>query len=355
MRGGWRKEPTEPTVDTISERAARWAVRVDAGSPGPDEQRELDTWLAADARHLGAYVRACALWVDLDRLAALHAHATDVECTTAALPRRRLIAAAIVAVVVIGGALNWHILRDGSVRYSSGTGEMRRIALSDGSRLLLNSQTEVIVRLTQQRRDVQLVRGEALFEVAHDSARPFIVQAKDAQVRAVGTAFAVRVEDVRVKVTVTEGVVEVIDLKATSRQDRGGSRASGVGVMRVAANERAIIAPMRAPEVETLAPAEADRELSWREDLVSFDGETLEAAVSEINRHNRRQIVIDDSRLASMSVVGVFRASDFEGFAATAAAALNARAVRDGDIIRLQSRSGDHRDTGGTSVFVPHQ
>lgn len=342
-------------MDTISERAARWAVRVDAGSLCPDQQRELDAWLAADARHLGAYVRACALWVDFDRLAALHGHVTDTEFTTATLPRRRLLAAAIAAVTIIGGGLSCYMLRDGSERYASGTGEMRRIALSDGSRLLLNSQTEVMVRLTQQRRDVQLVRGEALFEVAHDSARPFIVQAKNAQVRAVGTAFAVRVEDVRVKVTVTQGVVEVIDLKATSPQDRGVSGRSDVGVMRVAANERAIIAPTRVTEVEAIAPAEADRELAWREDLVSFDGETLEQAVSEINRHNRRQIVIDDSRLASMSVVGVFRASDFEGFAAAAAAALNARAVRDGDVIRLQSRSGDHRDTGGTSVFVPHQ
>ena len=342
-------------MDTISERAARWAVRVDAGSLCPDQQRELDAWLAADARHLGAYVRACALWVDFDRLAALHGHVTDTEFTTATLPRRRLLAAAIAAVTIIGGGLSCYMLRDGSERYASGTGEMRRIALSDGSRLLLNSQTEVIVRLTQQRRDVQLVRGEALFEVAHDSARPFIVQAKNAQVRAVGTAFAVRVEGVRVKVTVTQGVVEVIDLKATSPQDRGVSGRSDVGVMRVAANERAIIAPTRVTEVEAIAPAEADRELAWREDLVSFDGETLEQAVSEINRHNRRQIVIDDSRLASMSVVGVFRASDFEGFAAAAAAALNARAVRDGDVIRLQSRSGDHRDTGGTSVFVPHQ
>lgn len=342
-------------MDTISERAARWAVRVDAGSLCPDQQRELDAWLAADARHLGAYVRACALWVDFDRLAALHGHVTDTEFTTATLPRRRLLAAAIAAVTIIGGGLSCYMLRDGSERYASGTGEMRRIALSDGSRLLLNSQTEVMVRLTQQRRDVQLVRGEALFEVAHDSARPFIVQAKNAQVRAVGTAFAVRVEGVRVKVTVTQGVVEVIDLKATSPQDRGVSGRSDVGVMRVAANERAIIAPTRVTEVEAIAPAEADRELAWREDLVSFDGETLEQAVSEINRHNRRQIVIDDSRLASMSVVGVFRASDFEGFAAAAAAALNARAVRDGDVIRLQSRSGDHRDTGGTSVFVPHQ
>ena len=329
-------------MDKISELAARWVVRADPGGLSPDEQRELDTWLSADARHLGAYVRARALWIDLDRLAALHGHVTELAIPVKRLSRRRLIAAAIAAAGVAGGALSWKMLCNSSERYSSGTGEMRSIALSDGSRLLLNTKTEVVVRLTQQRRDVLLVRGEALFEVAHDRSRPFIVQARDAQVRAVGTAFAVRLEDARVNITVTEGTVEVVDLKSTSDPGRGPLVASGSGGKRVAAHERAIIAPMRAPEVEPVAPAEADRQLAWREGLVSFDGETLQAAVSEINRHNRRQIVIDDVRLASMPVVGVFSATDFEGFAAATAAALDALAIRDGDTIRLQSRSDDH-------------
>ena len=107
----------------------------------------------------------------------------------------------------------------------------------------------------------------------------------------------------------------------------------------MAAHERAIIAPARPPEVKAVAPAEADRQLAWRDGMVSFDGESLRTAVTEINRHNRRQIVIDDPSLASMPVVGVFRATDLDGFAAAAAAALNARATADGDIIRLQHRS----------------
>jgi transmembrane sensor len=337
-------------VETISELAARWAVRANAGKLRPDEQRELDSWLAADSRHLGAYVRARAQWVDLDRLAALHgpargqrrspvdSRAEEADCDSI-YSRRRLLAAAIAGVGVLGAGLSWTIFGNDRERYSSGIGEVRRIALADGSTLLLNTNSEVTVRLTKQRRDVRLFRGEALFEVTHDESRPFIVQANDTGVRAVGTAFAVRLENAQVDVTVTEGVVEVADLETMSGFDQGLPATSRAGVKRVAAHERAIIAPARPPDVEPVAPAEADRRLAWREGMVSFDGELLQTAVSEINRHNRRQIVVDDPSLASMPVVGVFRATDLDGFAAAAAAALDARATADGDIIRLQHRS----------------
>ena len=337
-------------METISERAARWAVRTDGGALSPEEQRELDTWLAADSRHRGAYVRARAQWVDLDRLAALHGPVGEAagnparsssaqelvpQPTAAALSRRQLLAAGVAAMGVIGGGLSWMIWRQGQGRYASGIGEVRRIALEDGSTVLLNTASEVTVRFTRQQRDIRLVRGEALFEVAHDKSRPFIVQANDTAVRAVGTAFAVRLEAAQVDVTVTEGVVEVADAKAVAGLGAATS-ASPPGVKRVAAHERLIIARARAPDVEPIAPANAERQLAWREGLVSFDGESLQTAVAEINRHNRRQIVVDDPALGAMPIVGVFRATDLDGFSAAAAAALKARAIRDGDLIRLQ-------------------
>jgi transmembrane sensor len=335
--------PTTQTVESINEQAARWAVRADPGPLSPEDQQELDAWLIADPRHRGAYVRARAQWVDLDRLAALHGPASSVTTSADARPgisRRQLLAASVAAVSVVGGGLSWIILRRGREHYMSGIGEVRRIALEDGSTLMLNTATEVTVQFSERQRNIRLIRGEALFEVAHDTARPFLVRVNDIAVRAVGTAFAVRLEAAQVDVTVTEGIVEVAGPALGS--DQAASAASRPKAQRVAANERVVIMLARAPEVRPIAPAEADRQLAWREGMVSFNGEPLQTAVAEINRHNRRQIVIDDPALAKKPVVGIFRATDLDGFSAAAAEALKARAIRDGEVIHLQPGTANH-------------
>jgi transmembrane sensor len=326
-------------VEPINERAARWAVRADAGRLSPDEQRELDLWLNADPRHRGAYVRARAQWVDLDRLAALRGPAcsmTDNVKASVAMSRRQMLAASVATITILGGGLSWFLLRGGRERYASGIGEVRRIALEDGSTMLLNTATAVTVQFSKQQRDIRLIRGEALFEVAHDKARPFLVRANDIAVRAVGTAFAVRLEAAQVDVTVTEGMVEVADSATAPVSGPSAPAAARPEAKRVTANERVVIASSRAPEIRPISLAETDRQLAWREGMVSFDGESLQTAVAEINRHNRRQIVIDDPTLGAKPVVGIFRATDLDGFSAAAAAALKARAIPDGDVIRLK-------------------
>ncbi len=342
-------------VESIDEQAARWAIRATAGALSPEAQRDLDAWLNADPRHRGAYIRARAQWTDLDRLAALHGPASAVHDEPAALhtaasliaeqdkdppgvSRRQLLAAGVAAITVAGGGLSWLLLRGDSVRYVSGIGEVRRIALEDGSTLVLNTDTEVTVQFSQQQRNIRLLRGEALFDVAHDRSRPFVVVANGTAVRAVGTEFAVRMESTQVDVTVTEGVVEV----ANSPPGIGmaASPDSAVDAKRVTAHERIVVARARAPQISSIAAAVADRQLAWREGMVSFDGESLQTAVAEINRHNRRQIVVEDPALAAKPIVGVFRATDLEGFSAAAAEALKAKAVADGDIIRLQPGAG---------------
>jgi transmembrane sensor len=254
------------------------------------------------------------------------------------LSRRQLLAAGIAGVGIMGAGLSWMIVSEGRERYVSGIGEVRRIALEDGSTLLLNTSSEVMVRFTERKRDVSLLRGEALFEVGHDKSRPFIVQANHTAVRAVGTAFAVRLESTQVDVTVTEGVVEVVNSAAMQGSGTASSPALQREVKHVSANEQLVIDSAHAPVVRPVASAKLDRQLAWREGMVSFDGESLQTAVAEINRHNRRQMVVVDPALATMPVVGVFRATDVEGFSAAAATALKARVVSDGDVIRLESR-----------------
>lgn len=321
-------------MESIDAQAARWAVRAASGDLSPQEQRALDEWTRADPRHQGAYIAARAQWLDLDRLAALHGPAEATRVTP--VSRRYLLAACTAALALAGGTFAWLRYEAGVTRYVSAIGEVRRISLEDGSTLLLNTNTEVKVSLSNTERRMYLLRGEALFEVARDKTRPFVVIANDTAVRAVGTAFAVRLESNRVDVTVTEGVVEVAPSKPLPAADATESPVLVHRLQHVSATERVVIAAARAPQISTLAPAEADRLLAWREGMVSFDGESLEAAVAEINRHNRRQIVVSDPALASKPIVGVFRAGDPVGFSAGVADILQATANSDGDTIRLE-------------------
>jgi transmembrane sensor len=327
--------------------AAEWAVRLNERALTAQEQAELDQWLDSDTRHRGALLRARAAWADLDRLAALAGPAPpssrgdgDRDSVSESVQeiagrphsllirnRRRFVASGVAA-MFLGAAGTWWIdWRDQT--YVSKLGQIRRVKLSDGSRMVLNTATEATVRFDKARREIELATGEGLFQVAKDPARPFVVRAGFVSVRAVGTVFAVRTAGQRVDVTVTEGVVELVD----------NSRPRGGVIRRVAANERATVMETSQVQVQSMPHAEAERRLAWRDGMVDFAGEPLTTAVEEINRHNRRQIVVDDPALASRPVVGMFRANDPDNFAATVATALGVQSVDQDDAIHLRPHS----------------
>jgi transmembrane sensor len=308
--------------------AAEWAVRLNERSLTAQEQAELDQWLDADTRHRGALLRARAVWADLDRLAALAVRSESTSPSASGPPlwrsRRRFIATAA-STLLFGVAGAWWVQRRDQT-YVSKLGQVRRVTLSDGSRMVLNTATEATVRFDKARREVELTAGEGLFQIAKDPARPFIVRAGSVSVRAIGTVFTVRTVDERVDVIVTEGIVDLVD----------ESPPGGRLLRRVAANQHASVMQTRQVEVQSIRHDEADRRLAWRDGMVDFAGETLETAVAEINRHNRRHIVVDDPVLASRPVVGLFRANDPDNFAATVAAALGAQSVGQDDTIHLR-------------------
>jgi transmembrane sensor len=298
-----------------------------------EEQTQLDGWLASDPRHAGALARAQALWFEADRLGALASATTPGSKRPAfgwqsahALIRHRGLLAAFALSLALASGIYWYgpgLL--GAHSYTSEIGEVRNIDLADGSELTLNTDTRATVHLAADERSVALTRGEAHFKVAHDVARPFVVRANGVRVTAIGTSFSVRVDDARVDVLVTEGVVEVSRVGAAEDSQR------------VTANHRAIIASSESRlDVETIDRENLRRQLAWREGMAIFAGEPLGVAVAEINRHSRQRIYVDDAALAERPVIGIFHASDAEGFASAAAATLGATVSHESSGIHLR-------------------
>lgn len=318
----------------IDSRAAAWAVRSAERALEPSEQGELDQWLDQDSRHLGAYVRAQALWLDLDRVAALDGGSrreSPVETPTEARrPRWRAYAlAASVALAVVGGVATYDRLAD---RITTERGEVRRIALEDGSIVTLNGDSAIQVRYADDIRRIVLRRGEASFEVAHNTRRPFVVSAEGLAIRAVGTEFVVDVEPAGVEVTVEEGVVAVT------------GAASGSAKPRYLRRNEQFVAADTGPRKAVLDTADVERRTAWREGLLVFNGQRLGVAAAEVNRYSGLRVVIDDPTLARAEFVGVFKLGDARAFANAAAQAFNGEVIREGSELRLvrQQNSPSH-------------
>ncbi|MBO9710303.1 MAG: FecR domain-containing protein [Caulobacter sp.] len=301
--------------------AARWVVRVDRDGHDPAVHAELTAWLAGDRRRVGAYARAEAGWLHLDRAQVLGAEPV-VSTAVRGVPRRGLIAglsalAAGVAAVLIAPRV---LAR----RYGTALGEIRRVPMADGSLAAINTNSELEVAMRGNLRAVRLERGEAWFAVAKDASRPFVVESGPVRVRAVGTAFSVRKRDGGSDVLVTEGVVEV-----WTRDGKTPPRRVAAGQQVFADNSEGVRAPPK-PDVDL------NRQLAWRDGQIVLDGQTLAEAAVEFNRYNDRKIQIADPHLAGERFVGWFRTNDPEGFAQAVATTFNGKVSVRGDAIVLR-------------------
>jgi transmembrane sensor len=218
--------------------------------------------------------------------------------------RRALVGGGLAAsIATVGATVAWRYASDVDLHHTR-LGERRVITLADGSRIHLNTASAVEVAMRKHSRRIRLVKGEALFEVAHDPSRPFLVDAGAARLRAVGTAFNVRIRDTVVELTVTEGVVAVAeDAADVHRPDVSKIIAGGGAVIGSGA-----VAPT------ALDPAILRQRTAWQDGVIELDGETLAQAVAEFNRYRDPPIIIGDPRLANLRVGGRFEVDEAEKF-----------------------------------------
>lgn len=331
------------TESDIQKEAAEWLVRHDRSELSPQERASFEKWLTADSRHRAAYLGLEHSWRRSDGLKAWRPidGTTDASVLKkfaqrrSALRRWPVALAASIALATIA-TLTW--ISAGLMSpttYSTGVGGYERVLLRDGSILHLNTDTQVRVELSKNRREVHLWRGEAFFKVAHETGRPFEVLAGDAVVHAVGTAFTVRLREAdHVEVVVTEGRVTLRPKELLAAAvPREQNKLPPV----VTAGETAVTKPTGIV-VRRIATAEVARRLAWRDGELAFKGESLAEVVAEFNRYNLRKIEIADPALASLQVGGNFEATDIESFVRALQSSFNIRADDTDGVVRLSGR-----------------
>ncbi|MGR4866587.1 FecR family protein [Caulobacter sp. LARHSG274] len=314
------------TSKDIDRAAAAWVARTDRGPLTDAERLALSAWLEADARRQGAFARANAVMARADE--ARHSTLDSAYALRSVHGgRRQLVAAGVVAAlggVGLWGARSWSapmVLR-------SSRGEVRRVPLSDGSSVTLNTASLLKVRFTPHVREVALLSGEALFNVASDRSRPFTVEAGDVRLQGGATSFVVRKDD--------KGPVRVMVQSGQVKMSCKGAPATLV----VAANAAAV-APDAGLGARTLPPPvpldadEVARRLSWQDGMLAFNGETVGEAAAEFARYSSTRIIIEDPALAAEPLSGLYASSDPAGFARGVALSFGARVVSDADGVHV--------------------
>ncbi len=302
----------------IRAQAAAWLARLVS-----DERTVLDdsgfrVWLREDPRHQYAFDLVNTAW-EIAGGDLAHSPLPMPPRVRARRPQRRL-ALAAAAAGVIGVAIAaaaW--LLPHTEAFATGLGEQRRIALADGSILLLDTSSAVDVTLKLHRREIRMVRGRAHFEAAKDANRPFVVSVGHEQVIAVGTAFDIGMNGDRSSILLTQGKV-VVDDPAGRRNMVPGDR--------LVFHPGGVVADR--PDLES--------QTAWENGRTVFESRPLQVVVAEMNRYSRRQLVIADPALADMELSGSYKLGDAEAFATSVAALLPIDAHVRRDQIVLSAR-----------------
>jgi transmembrane sensor len=325
--------------------ASNWLAKLDRGALSEEERSALKHWLAQDPEHGRTLRSYCSMWSEMDSLLnALPANGEPVaEPAAASGFVRRYAVAALAVVCLCALGLGWFWQSAPQVAEATlltGVGVQKSSRLGDGSVVHLNTNSIVKVEYSDAARIVRLLQGEAKFDVAHDTQRPFIVYADNSQVKAVGTEFVVRLTSQSVVVTVTDGKVQ-LSKRQSKGEARGAERASADEEVRardevllVSKGEGATVSQADdgtpAPP-KKLTAEEMKRQLGWLDGQLVFSNERLEDVIAEINRYIPNHIVIEDDELRDMRISGRFKIGDSEAMFDAIETSFDVRMERDSD------------------------
>lgn len=309
----------------LQESAAYWAMRLALPECGPQERADFEKWCARSPANVAAFEKT-------ERsLAVINGHLSHpvlvklvdevLEQTEPvptiwqrwAIPR---VAAGFFLIIAVTGLMfissqQWGGYNSNIKVYDTVVGERSIAILTDGSTIVLNTNSRIEVDYNSSARRVVLVRGQAWFEVEKNSSWPFVVEAGNQRITALGTAFDVRLDGGKaVQVVLVEGRVAVDELSANVSD----SKQQSIPHKRIelVAGDRLIASAQAMRMVDRVSLEEVT---SWRDGRIVFNGKPLSQAIIEVNRYSRDQIRLsEDRRLRDLPISGVFRTGRTESF-----------------------------------------
>lgn len=276
--------------------AAAWLARLHADDRSEADERAFQAWVRANPENARAFEAVTAVWDLADGLRV----AQPQPAFARPLLRRRSILVGLGSLIAAGGSFTvWQQAFAGV--YETGIGEQKRVNLSDGTQVFLDTDTRIRERFSETLRVIELQRGRANFHVKPDAKRPFMVEAANQRVLADRSTFDVRRDGDRLSVVLLQGRATVLAQALPATR--------GVALHR---GQRLIVAVDVAARIDTpnLAPL-----IAWQNGQAIFDGETLAAAAAEMNRYSTVRLGVDDPLVGKLRLSGVYRVGDNEAFA----------------------------------------
>jgi transmembrane sensor len=335
----------EPCMSSeqIEAAAAAWFARRESGNWSSADQAQLDAWMDSSTAHRIAFIRLITAWERSGRLTALGAgvppgsipargfrgfsNGPGVRIVPRSRFPRRMHAIAALLVAAIAAGVLWHVSTTRAVSYSTAIGAVITVPLSDGSKVTLNTDSQIHVALDSTERRIKLDHGEAYFEVSKDAARPFVVEIADKRVVAIGTKFSIRRNDSDIRVLVTEGRVRI--------ERRGTAVAAAEAQLAAGSEARTAQSGVL---IDQPTPAQMEELLSWRSGYIVFRDTALADAVADFNRYTVPKIVIQDPNIAGIRIGGNFRSNDAEAFLWLLQTGFSINVERRKDLIILTKR-----------------
>ncbi len=318
---------TLPSIESIEEEAASWITVLGREIVSDAEMAELKLWIKKSERHRNVLNDLTGLWDDLSILKELE----DIAESVKIIPEQQSLfkqhrfyiafAASIFICLIISGSLYWQHLMNFNQQgqFITVVGEQRIVILSDGSTVHINTNSQLEVDFSRDKRVIRLLKGEAYFTVAKNKRRPFFVYAGDGLVQAIGTAFNVRLKLLdELEITVEEGLVTLASLvekkpiKSKNIDLTSDIRPKTETFLTALSAGQSTTFGRTVEKIKLIKASELNRKLAWRQGVLAYSNETLLKVIDDISRYTNIKIEISDPSLRTLPIAGYFRVGEVE-------------------------------------------